>query len=100
MSRLNEVDAGTAKELRTATTIEEIFSHYAENGNDSYDLVSLSHALQKVTSLSSKARPWKRQMVHSEDLQRLAAHTVAALREPLTKVAPPSKNARIHKKRR
>lgn len=85
MSRLNEVDAGTAKELRTATTIEEIFSHYAENGNDSYDLVSLSHALQKVTSLSSKARPWKRQMVHSEDLQRLAAHTVAALREPLTK---------------
>ena len=85
MSRLNEVDAGTAKELRNANTVEDIFLHYAENGNDSYDLVSLSHALQKVTAISSQARPWKRQMVHAEDLQRLAAHTAAALREPLKK---------------
>jgi len=85
MSRLNEVDAGTAKELRNANTVEDIFLHYAENGSDSYDLVSLSHALQKVTAISSQARPWKRQMVHAEDLQRLAAHTAAALREPLKK---------------
>lgn len=86
MKSLDPVDAGTARELMKLERPEDILQHYKENADD-YDIVNLSTALSRVTTLSSAMKPWKRTLLPAAELQNLCAHSTSELRKHLKKEA-------------
>jgi hypothetical protein len=86
LKTLDPVSAGVARELASLSRPAEVLAHHRASMDD-YDAVAATTALGKVASAglggSAGVAPWKRQPVAVRDVDALARHTVALLREGL-----------------
>lgn len=84
LKKLDDVDAGIARELRNLESPVAVLRHYRENVED-YDTVNLANALQKVVQMNSAVKPWKRDMLPRGEVSQMAAHLASALRDGFKK---------------